>query len=344
VARAHVALYARGFSSSAPDSAAENETVGAMVSWSRAGADALTVRAHVEGTHAAQEAGGAASHDDLVRAWAGVDGSRSAGARARLTAGVTVAGDEETPFEWGARLGARWEASRHALAVAAARSFRLPNFGERYLPAHVTGANTLAGDAEVGPETAWEVTGDWDFTLSAGGAIVNRVRASWVRAQEAIAFRPRAVGTEVWRVAQNADDARSMLFLEERARGEWETATVRVIADAAVLYTTGDRGDAFVAVPELQTNAWLFLGRSFFEDTSAIFLGVQFLSVDSRSDYDGISLPSFQVLNVMLEGRLLDARLYLGYLNIMDEVYRTQGDYLMTPRSLVYGIEWTLFD
>jgi hypothetical protein len=31
-------------------------------------------------------------------------------------------------------------------------------------------------------------------------------------------------------------------------------------------------------------------------------------------------------------------------LNVLDEAYRTEGDYLMTPATLVYGIEWTLFD
>jgi hypothetical protein len=212
------------------------------------------------------------------------------------------------------------------------------------LPAHANGGLTLAGDAGVEPETALEASGDWGLRLDARGASVNRVRASWVRSEGSIAFRPRVVGAETWRVASNASDARTMLFLEERVRFDWAGKTYRFFADASVLYTSGDREDAFTSVPKLQTNASFLVGRNFFEDTSALYVGAGFMSVDERSDYDGAPLPSFQVLNLTLEGRLLDARLYLQYLNVLDDAYQPAGSYLMTPRSFVYGIEWTLFN
>ena len=126
--------------------------------------------------------------------------------------------------------------------------------------------------------------------------------------------------------------------------GDWHAASLRILADAAFLYTSGDRTDAFASVPRYQANASILFGRDFFEETSALFLGAQFTSADERLDYDGTHLDGFNVLNLILEGRLLDARIYLQYLNFLDEAYQTQSGYLMTPRTFVYGIEWTLFN
>lgn len=342
VAETKVTLFARGYSSSVPDSSAENETVGAVATWSRdGGAGGLGLRAGVERTDAVQNVG-AIAKDQVVRATAGVDASRAVGKAGTVRGSISVAGDEAVPFAWGAKVAARRDKGKSALGVSLARSFRLPAFNERYLPAHVNGTRTLAGDAELDPETAWEVSGDWDMRW--GTSALNRVRASWIRSDDGIAFRPRAVGTETWRVAANAGEASAMLFLEERMSGDWRLSALRVLADAAVLFTTGDRVDTFASVPELQANASLMFGREFFEETSALFLGAQFMSAGERHDYSGTPLPPFQVLNLVLEGRLLDARLYLQYLNVLDEAYRTEGDYLMTPRTFVYGIEWTLFN
>lgn len=344
-----VTLYARGYTSSVPDSAAESEAMGAMVSWSRAGraSSDVELRASIEGTNAIQTVGSGAgftANDDLLRVSAGADGSRRVGEHGRVNASATVAGDDETPFVWGAGVGARREFARNSIGLSLARSFRLPNFGERYLPAHAEGGLTLSGDGDVEPETAWELGGDWGLRLDASGRSLNRIRASWVRSEDAIAFRPRVVGTETWRVASNAPDARTMLFVEERVFVDWTGKTYRFFADASVLFTSGEREDAFTSVPQFQTDASFLVGRNFFEETSALFIGARFMSVEERSDYDGAALPSYRVLNLTLEGRLLDARLYLQYLNVFDDAYQTAGGYLMTPGTFVYGIEWTLFD
>jgi hypothetical protein len=342
VADTKLGLFARGYNSTVPDSSAKNGTVGAMASWSNdaSASTGLALRAGVERTDAVQDVG-AIANDRVARASAGADATRRVGDRGSLGASVSVAGDKETPFAWGASVGARRGLSRSTVGVSLARSFRLPNFGERYLPAHTNGANTLAGSADVDPETAWEVGGDWSL---AWASTQNRVRAAWIRADQTIAFRPRAVGSETWRVASNASDASAMLFLEERMAGDWRAASLRISADAAVLYTSGDRADAFATVPEFQVNASLMFGRDFFEESSALFVGATFLSAGERHDYSGTQLPAFNVLNLMLEGRLLDARLYVQYLNVLDESYTTQGDYLMTPQTFAYGIEWTLFN
>lgn len=348
VSSTRLTLFSRGYTSSVPDSAAESETVGAIATWTRAGRSSgeVALRASVEGTNAVQTVGsgaGVIANDDLVRVSFEANGSRAVG-DGRVNATVTVAGDEGAPFAWGASVGTRREVARNSLGLSLARSFRLPNFGERYLPVHVDSGLTLSGDADVEPETAWEAGGDWGLRLDARGTAVNRVRASWVRAEGSIAFRPRVVGAETWRVASNAPDARTMMFFEERVRFDWTGKTYRVIADASVLYTSGEREEAFTSVPKLQTNASFLAGRTFFEATSALYVGALFVSVDERDDYDGAPLPSYQVLDLTLEGRLLDARLYLRYLNVLDEAYQTAAGYLMTPRSFVYGIEWTLFD
>ncbi|HEU4929433.1 MAG TPA: TonB-dependent receptor, partial [Candidatus Krumholzibacteria bacterium] len=252
-----------------------------------------------------------------------------------------MAGDEITPFAWGASVGTQLGGETTGLGVLFARSFRLPNFGERFLPAHARDSLRLSGDADLEPETAWEATGDWHLRL---GRATNRVRASWIRAESDIAFRPRAGEPDTVRVASNAGEASRMLFLEERVSGDWRVAGIRILADAAGMYSTGDRENAFASVPRFQVNGSLLFGRDFFDETSAVFLGASVLSADERVDYQGNLLPSFTVLNFMLEARLLDARMYLQYLNALDEQYRTQSDYLMTPRTFVYGIEWTLFN
>ena len=335
-------LYGRGYSSDVPDSSSESESVGGFAEWSSGGPrqSSLALRAGVERTDAFQDVG-PETNDRLVRASGSVDAVLRSGEHRRLTASARVAGDERTPFAWGGSIGTQLGGESTALGLLLARSFRLPNFGERFLPAHTRDGITLAGFADLDPETAWEATGDWHLRL---GRAANRVRASWIRAESAIAFRPRAGEPDTVRVAGNADEDSRMLFLEERLSGDWRVAGIRILADATGMYSTGDRENAFVSVPKFQANGSLLFGRDFFEETSAVFLGASVLAADERVDYEGTLLPSFTVLNLILEARLLDARMYLQYLNVLDEQYRTEGDYLMTPSTFVYGIEWTLFN
>jgi TonB-dependent receptor-like protein len=342
LADTRLVLYGRGYSSSVPDSSSESESVGGFAEWASGGPrqSSLTLRAGVERTDAFQDVG-PTTNDHMVRASGSVDAVLRSGEHRRLTASGRVAGDERTPFAWGASVGTQLGGETAAIGVLLARSFRLPNFGERFLPTHGLDSLTLTGNADLDPETAWEATGDWHLRL---GRAANRVRVSWIRAESAIAFRPSAGQPDTVRVASNADEDSRMLFLEERVSGDWQVAGIRILADLAGMYSSGDRENAFASVPKFQVNGSLLFGRDFFETTSAIFLGASVLSADERVDYDGARLSSFTVLNFILEARLLDARMYLQYLNALDEPYRTQGDYLMTPRSFVYGIEWTLFN
>ena len=81
-----------------------------------------------------------------------------------------------------------------------------------------------------------------------------------------------------------------------------------------------------------------------FQNTSAVYFGGDYQYTTMRTDYAGVDLPGFGVLNVYLEGRLLDAHIYIGVMNALEESYQTLGGYLMTPRTFVYGVSWLLFD
>ena len=341
VAAARVAAYGRGYTVSDPDSESVNETAGGIIGWDAVATPAarVSVVARVERTRSTVDVGEVADAS-LTQATLTTAGQWRAGRATSFAAGASVAGDDDA-FAWGASAGLGRDVGPNAFTVTARRSFRMPNLGERYLPAHVREGRTLAGDAGVDPESAWEANLDWEV---GGRSITNRVRVAWIRSVDAIAFRPRVVGSATWRVADNAAESRAMSFVEERARAEFALGGVNVRAGGSLLYTSGDREEAFASVPAFMGTASALVGGEMFENTSALYGGAEFVHVDSRVDFDGATLPSFNVLNLILEGRLLDTRLYLKYLNVLDEAYRTQGDYLMTPSTFVYGIEWTLFD
>jgi hypothetical protein len=263
------------------------------------------------------------------------------GSRAELFSSGSAAGDEKSNVAWGVRAGVRTVSPHSILSAEAGRSSRLPTLAERYLPAHDRDGRTIAGDTGVEPEHALEVSGTWE---QRSGVLVNRVRASWIRAERAIAFRPRTVGAETWRIAANDDGSQAMFFAEERIHTEFNAGPLRTLAAGALLISSGDRAESFASVPDLQANASLLVGGEMFQGTSALYVGAEYLHMGERSDYDGRALPAFDVVNLVLNARLIDAHMYLRYLNFLDEPYTTQGDYLMTPRTFVYGIEWTLFN
>ena len=135
-----------------------------------------------------------------------------------------------------------------------------------------------------------------------------------------------------------------MTFLDERAGLTTNVGAVEVLADAGGRYTSGDRTGLFLSVPRTQASASLLVGMQFFEKSSALYVGGEYEYSDERRDYNGVLLPGYNVVNVSLVARLVDARFYAKWLNVLDEKYQTVSGYLMTPQTLEYGIEWTLFD
>jgi hypothetical protein len=59
------------------------------------------------------------------------------------------------------------------------------------------------------------------------------------------------------------------------------------------------------------------------------------------SDYQA---PAYDVMHLKIDMTLLDAHIYFMLLNVLDEQYQTISPFLMTPRTFVYGVQWTLFD
>ena len=332
-------VYGRGYTSERPDSAATNETVGGVVAWdARRGSAAVHLFALGEHTNASQRL---ARAELDARVNTGVVGASTELARGDFTlfADGSVAGDEKS-WAWGAGAGLRGDLPIGNVTVSGRRTYRLPSLGERYAPEHFRDGLLLSGNQAVDAEGAWEGAAEW--TLRAGG-FTNRLRGSWVQSEDFIAFRP-AGGDTLSRLALNSEATPTMMFVEERIGVGAMVGRFEVRGDAGGYYTSGDREGVFMSVPRTQINAALEVGTQLFEKSSALYLGGEYAFVDERSDYRGVLLPSYPVVNVSLVGRLLDARLSVRGLNLMDESYQTVSGYLMTPRTLAYGIEWTLFD
>jgi len=336
-----ITVFGRGFTTSAPDSECVNETTGASVE-SALGGDARGVRVRVTAQETAFTQHVGAGYTARLAGGSAVASARSqlAGS-AELFAGGSAEGDEKSQLVWGAYAGARRVTPRQILSVQAGRTSRMPTLAERFLPEHVTDGRTLSGDNGVDPERAFELRGDWE---QRGGVLVNRVRASWISAEKAIAFRPRDVGGETWRVAGNGSGTQTMFFGEDRVRGEFTMGPLRALAEGGVLISSGDRAEAFASVPDVQGTASFLIGGEMFQATSAIYLGGEYVHMGTRDDYDGRELPAFNVLNLSVNARLIDVHFYLRYLNVLDEQYATVDGYLMTPRTFVYGLEWTLYN
>jgi hypothetical protein len=332
-------VYGRGYSFERPDSASTNESLGVVAAWTGRSGDA-TLRMFVTGEHtnATQRLSGVEARN---RAHTGTAGA---------VAGTTVAGiawsvdghlaGDERGWAWGAGALARRAVPRGDLSVSARRVFRLPSIGEYYAPEHARDGLLLSGNRGLSAEHGLEASAVW--TLRAG-AFTNRARAAWIRSEDYIEYALSPFDT-LGRLAQNSDERPAMSFVEERVGVAAMIGRVEVRGDAGAMFSDGDRRGAFRSVPRTQVNAALDVGMQLFEKSSALYLGGEYAFVDAREDYRGVALPSYQVVNLSFVGRLIDARLYLRWLNVLDESYQTVSGYLMTPRTLAYGIEWTLFD
>ena len=335
----HAVIYGRGYDSARPDSATTNESVGGTVSWNvQSGGQTLHMFAQGERTNATQDVGTAGAKSELTQGNAGASTELTRGGFALFGHGV-VGGDMRT-MAWGAGAGVRRDIPLGDVTVFGQRTFRMPTIGERYLPVHVRDTFLLSGTQTLDPETALEGNADWNLRR---GGFVNRVRASWMRSRDYITFAPVA-GDPVARRPANSDAEPTMTFFEERVAFGTRINALEVLADAGGRYTSGDRDGLFRSVPRTQANASLLVGMELFEKSSALYLGGEYEYCDDRRDYNGVLLPAFNVVNVTLIGRLQDVRFYAKWLNVLDEQYQTVAGYLMTPQTLSYGIEWTLFD
>jgi hypothetical protein len=332
-------IYGRGYRNTRPDSSTFNESVGGTVAWNlRHRGSTLHMFALGERTNANQDVGGASAQNRVSAGNAGASTEVTHGGFTWFGHGV-VGGDTRS-FAWGAGAGVQRDLPLGDVTLSAQRTFRMPSIGERYLPEHARDGFTIAGTRTLDPETALEGNADWTLRHA---AVMNRVRASWMRSEDFISFAPVA-GDSAARRAANASDMPAMTFVEDRVDVATNVGPVEVLGDAGARWSTGDRTGLFQSVPRTQVNASITAGMQLFEKTSALYLGAEYQYVDARRDYNGVPLPSYNVVNASIVARLIDARFYARWLNITNEAYQTVSGYLMTPRTLEYGLEWTLFD
>ena len=219
----------------------------------------------------------------------------------------------------------------------------MPNLGELFLPVHTDpGAPgvPLSGNRYLESEYGWEAGGR---ATVRSGPITNELRVLALRVHRPIAFTSTDVDGDRWLVAQNGQ-AETAGVIEDRVRLDGRLGAFEALLTGAASATVGDRVSYFVTAPRWNAHASFRFGRSFFESTSALYVGLDYTYRSERGTLHGGELPSYQVLNVKLDGRLLGADMYLMLMNVLDAQYQTIEGYLMTPRTFVYGISWKIFD
>lgn len=337
-----VRLFERGYTSAYPDSYTVSQTTAAYATarlWMRERLS-LSLEAGFEDIAATQRVGGAESDPSLSKSVASVEALAALGAQTTMRAYAAGADYSGHVSQWGGGLevSRAWKAVNAALE--ARRSFRLPNLGELFLPAHARGGYTVVGNKYLDGEYAWEVGARAGVSW---GPLFNEVRWTTIRMKDPIVTRVLGEGDGALIAPVNGYGAMLHAFEERlRLRGSWRR--VEFECEAAGVFTDGDRVGFFASAPSAQLHASARVGGNLFEATSALFFGVEYVRCDDRVDFSGTNLPAYEVVNFTIDGRLLDADMYLAFLNAFDESYRTEGNYLMTPRTFVYGIAWTLWE
>jgi hypothetical protein len=164
-----------------------------------------------------------------------------------------------------------------------------------------------------------------------------------MRVQDPIAYETSPEAPSL-KTAQNGEPG-DLFVLEDRAHFRQPILWGAVFEVAgSIEYAPGDKSRFFEGVPEYRATAWAALGADLFRKTSAFRLSAEYLYGGERSAGSVDPLPPYDVVNLKFLLRIIDARLYVQWLNITDEKYQTVWPYLMTPRTFVYGVEWTIFD
>jgi hypothetical protein len=337
-----VTLFERGYEATYPDSQTVNQTTAAYASvYLLSGPRrSLVVEAGFEDIQATERVGGGESFPSVAKSVAGVEGV----ARLPLGIGVRVSASgadyHDVVSQWGGGVEVERVGSRFRAGGVLRRSFRMPNLGELYLPAHAHGGVTVAGNKYLDAEYALEGGAGAALTL---GRVTNEVRWTSLRVTDPVMPRSSARDSLTWVTPMNTAEA-SMQFLEDRLRVDLSVRGVEFVCEGAVVVGDGDRVGFFRSTPRLRTFASARVGGRLFKGSSALYAVAEYMHQDERTDFAGNALGAYEVLNLSLDARLVDARLYLAFLNVLDERYRTDGNFLMTPRTFVYGIAWTLWE
>jgi hypothetical protein len=338
--------YERGHKVSSPDSLTRNETTGVIMTLPIRSNDSESVSVAIgyEDILSRQEIGTGSVSPRLQRGLLGFAGSRRLAAGTDASFGLRFSHHFEMSSGWGVRfsLGRSLNAI-HRISVGAKRSFRMPNLGELFLPVHPAGTSMstrVAGNRYVKSEHGIEIE---TRLVSSFKRFQNEIGVTAIRVDDPIMPFPATIGSVNYLVPRNgAKESLGLVIDQFRYEPTNGGNTLRLTGGIEYAFEEGD--EFFISVPRFRANAAVTVGRSFFKNTSELNLTAEYQYSSSRTEISGDELPAFSVWNFKLSGRLVDAHLYLMLLNALDEKYQTAFPYQMTPRTVVYGIEWTLFD
>lgn len=340
----NLSVFERSHRASVPDSVSSNHTAGVLLSvpvvWR--GVE-FSLGAGYEDIRSRQRVG-EETRSRLEKGHVGVAGNAGlpGGIVAALRTNATHYFDMSTGWGAGLRLVRALGSGNQAL-IEINRRFRMPNLGELFQPRHPLIMNPsveIAGNRYVEEETALEGVAAWHTRV---GGLANEIRATAIRVRDPISYEPVS-GEAVLLGPQNGDPD-DLLVLEDRARFRHTLLGTLVEIAGSIEYAPGDgRARFFSGVPEYRANACAAIGRDFFKKTSGVRVSAEYQHGGRRKAGSLDGLPAYDVVNLKLLLRIMDARVYVQWLNVMDEKYQTVWPYLMTPRTFVYGVEWTIFD
>ncbi len=327
------------------DSNTVNLTNAAYLSWrlSQSPRRSLTLGGGFENIQSKQDVGGADSYDTVRKssAWFSAVSALGGGVTTRLHLSAENYAELTTGF--GGSFSAMRGFGRNVVDLYVSRAYRMPNLGELFLPAHPGGTVDtviISGNQDVDDEFGWEVGGRITTRV---GPLTNELRFLALRVHRPIDFLPTKVNGEDWLLAQNGD-RQAAGVVEDRIRFDTMLKSYELDMTGSVAWTGGERTGYFQTAPRWDAHASLRFGRSIFQTTSALYVGMDYTYRGNRKTVSGGRLPSYNLLNLKMDGRLLNAQLYFMVMNALDEKYQTIEGYLMTPRTFVYGIAWQLFD
>ncbi|UCG52400.1 MAG: TonB-dependent receptor [Candidatus Latescibacterota bacterium] len=338
-----VAVHERRFA--IPDSATSNRTTGGYLSipLPLPAGKSVSVGIGYEDVVSRQEMRGNVSNPRLQKGHLGLDAAATfwGGISARCDVNLTHYVDLSSG--WGGRIavGRSLGSANHA-ALELKRGFRMPNLKDLFLPCHATRTpgTHLEGNRYVKEETSLEGSVG---LYTRYRFLKNELRATAIQIRDPILLSEEPSGTRVF-LRPSSGETEELFIAEDRLTMHGEVRGIGIMLTGAVEYTPSERKRFFASVPEFRSNARLSVGRGFFKDTSEFRVSGEHQYSASRINGALQELPSYSVFNLKIDFRLLDARIYLQWLNVTNKRYLTIWPYLMTPRTFVYGIEWTLFD
>jgi len=340
-----VSVFQRSHEVSAADSATSNHTAGVYSAFPFALGHQLdfTIGAGYEDIQSRQRMGDGEAQPRLQKGHLGVGGSAS------LPANVDVVFDGNVSHYFGMSTGwgagvtvGRMMGSNNEAAVALRRRFRMPNLGELFQPQHSVTMNPaleLTGNRYVDPEAAIEGSVQW---ITRARGLTHSIRATAVRVHNPILYDPLPM-TGNLSAAQNGA-AEDLVVFAERAGIQHSFVGVLFELAGSVEYTPSERARFFSSVPGYRATACAAMGSDLFQKTSAFRFSAEYQHGGERSAGSDDPLAAYDVVNLKLALRLIDAHLYVQWLNVTDAKYQTVWPYVMTPRTFVYGVEWSMFD